>query len=145
VKVMNMKIDKAILLASIALAVSLISLGLQFLPQNVVPSLSQNTHMWREIAFFEGSGNTTTGTFYVPSYFWDVQIRQEEKDPQKPGRLSAYIYSPGVIEKAENAFYPFSYGKTYERFYGSGHENFYFKVMATIEIEIWNITVRAWS
>ena len=140
-----MKIDKAVLLASIALAVSLISLGLQFLPQNVVPSLSQNTHMWREIATFEGTGNTTTATFYVPSYLWKVQLGQTLRDPSKPGQLSAYIYSPGVVEKAENAFYHFWEGKTYEQFYGSGHENFYFKVMATVEIEVWNITVRAWS
>ena len=149
-----MKIDRATLLASIALGISLISLGLQLMPQNMVPSpFGSETHMWRKIASYEGTENTTTASFYVPSYLWIVIWNATWTDKTKEGEFSAIIYSPGAVEKAMwSSLWSFGgYFTTYgsqrstgsESFYGSGKEFFYFKVEAWNVF--WQIYVYAWS
>lgn len=153
-----MKIDKAVLLASIALSLSLVAVGLQFLPQNIMtPLTGLETHAWRLIASFEGTGNTTTSTFYVPSYLWKISLSITFADLTKPGSLRAGTFSPGAVENWQNSFVTFGehtepIPPSFQRkqvnqsrdFSGSGNEYFYFKVEC-VNVETWTLRVEAWS
>ena len=150
--------DKTTLISVAALIIAVVSLGLSLMPRDMIPEVDldsdSGTKQWREIDSFSGSDNTTTSTFYVPSYLWRISWTVTWSNPELEGKFLARIYSPGVVEIWENALDEFGSHKsgqtsgTYQTgskdFVGSGKENLYFKVEGT-NLQQWNIKVEAWS
>ena len=150
--------DKTTLLSLAALIIAVVSLGLSLMPRDMIPEVDldsdSGTKQWREIDSFSGSGNTTTSTFYVPSYLWRISWSVTWSNPELEGRFSTYIYSPGVVETQANALASFGGYKNefsssvfqsgQEDLYGSGNEDFYLKVEGT-NLQLWDIKVEAWS